>query len=410
MADVLWLQRSAGNHAVGLMLRQPALGAPAAPKTDEQQWDEDWNDPDLASARRHFAGTDRPAGSPRQRYDVLCPLYRDQGIKRPLKFVHDEIVDSDFFGHKTPMHRNLETALKAAEATLNAAGVTDAPFHKCWAFNPRTQSGGQWSNHADGEAIDIDESTNPRLLDKRQRAVISALTEMDISAANPGAAQGMDSYDANKQASDRFQERYAAGGLAERAEQLADEETDLDAERKEIADALGLIPTGKGTSPRPTADQKKEAAALNAKLKAKQAEIKAAVAARKALEGEHTRFLALDKAVDDLEKAIATLQSEVDRLNAELEQLETTPQSADSKTQIDARRHALAARTTAITAKQKQLAKAVKTRDDDPLRGYAKHGFLDLNKGMVDALKGAGLRWGGDYKGAKDFMHFEVVH
>jgi hypothetical protein len=27
---------------------------------------------------------------------------------------------------------------------------------------------------------------------------------------------------------------------------------------------------------------------------------------------------------------------------------------------------------------------------------------------MVEALKTAGLRWGGDYSGAKDFMHFEV--
>ena len=56
-----------------------------------------------------------------------------------------------------------------------------------------------------------------------------------------------------------------------------------------------------------------------------------------------------------------------------------------------------------------ELAKAVGARDEDTLRGYQQRGFLDLNKTMVEALKGAGLRWGGDYSGAKDFMHFEVV-
>ena len=42
------------------------------------------------------------------------------------------------------------------------------------------------------------------------------------------------------------------------------------------------------------------------------------------------------------------------------------------------------------------------------MRGMASRGFLDLDKDMVEALKAAGLGWGGDYAGAKDFMHFEV--
>ena len=33
----------------------------------------------------------------------------------------------------------------------------------------------------------------------------------------------------------------------------------------------------------------------------------------------------------------------------------------------------------------------------------------DHFEGKLDQAA-AGLRWGGDYKGAKDFMHFEVVH
>ena len=77
---------------------------------------------------------------------------------------------SDFFGHSTPMHKDLKTALKAAEKKLkDDHAMTEAPFGKCWAFNPRTQTGGQWSNHADGKAIDIDEVTNPRLLANRDR-------------------------------------------------------------------------------------------------------------------------------------------------------------------------------------------------------------------------------------------------
>ena len=101
---VLQLQQSAGNHAVGQLLRQP-VADPAKPKTDAEQWEEDWNDPAFAAAQKHFAGPDRPVGTPRQRYDVLCPLYKARGIARPLKYVADNIVSRSFFGHGSPMHR-----------------------------------------------------------------------------------------------------------------------------------------------------------------------------------------------------------------------------------------------------------------------------------------------------------------
>jgi hypothetical protein len=417
VAEILRVQRTAGNVAARRLLRQPAPVAPTAPKTDEQQWEDDWNDPAFAGDHSKFNGPDRPAGSDRHRYDVLCPLYRDNGILRPLKFVHDNIIDSDFFGHGTPMHKDLRPKLKAAEKTLTTAGVTTAPFHSCWAFNARTQRNGSWSNHADGKAIDIDADTNPHLTDAQERKVISALTGTDISAANPGAGDGLDSYDAAAQASQRFQDRYTAGGIAERVEEIADEELELDDEREEIADALDLIPTGKGKSPKPTADQKKEATALKAKLAAKQAEIKAKVASRKTLEAEHTRFEALEKAVDDLDKAIETLQHEIDALTAALDLLAkdqpltagaAVPTGKEKDKQIKARKTAIVTKTAAIKRKQAQLAAAVARRDKDPLHAYAAHGFLDLSKQLVEALKGAGLGWGGDYTGAKDFMHFEV--
>jgi hypothetical protein len=386
-ADLLRLQRSAGNQAVGLLLRQPAPGV-VAPKTDEQQWEDDWNDAAFASARAHFAGPDRPAGTPKQRYDVLCPKYKEQGILRPLQYVHDNIVTGTFFGHSSPMHKDLRTKLIAAQKTLNDAGVTDAPFTKLWAFNPRTQSGGQWSNHADGKAIDFDENTNPRLINAKQNAVISALTEMDINAANPGAKEGMtDSYDANAEASLRFQSRYSAVGLAERSEEIYDDEHALEAEEKEIADKLGTL----GKVAKPTAEQKLEAKALRNDLKAKQAQIRANLTTQKTIGDERDRVLALEKAVDDLEKAIDALQTEIDALDA----------TKDAK--------AIAAKVLLMKARQKKLDKATAARDDDPMRQLANTGFLDLDKQMVEALKATGLRWGGNYTGSKDYMHFELV-
>lgn len=387
-AELLRLQRSAGNRAVGQMLRQPAPGV-VAPKTVEQQWEDDWNDAAFASAKGHFAGPDRPTGTPKQRYDVLCPLYRAQGIPRPLQYVHDNIVTGTFFGHSSPMHKDLRTKLIAAQKTLTDAGVTDAPFTKLWAFNPRTQSGGQWSNHADGKAIDFDENTNPRLINAKQNAVISALTEMDINAANPGAKEGMtDSYDANAEASLRFQSRYSAVGLAERSEEIYDEQHAIEAEQKEIADKLGVL----GKVAKPTAEQKQEAKTLRDDLKAKQAAIRANLAAQKAISGERDRVLALEKAVNDLESAIDTLQTEIDALDT----------TKDAK--------AIATKVAAMKAKQKKLEQATKARDDDPMRHLADTGFLDLDKQLVEALKGTGLQWGGNYKGSKDYMHFELVH
>jgi hypothetical protein len=378
-ASVLELQRSAGNQAVAKLLRDPQTQAP--PQTDEQIWAADWDDPAYASARGHFAGNDRPPGTPRQRYDVLCPLYKAHGIPRPLKYVHDEIVGGTFFGHGTPMHKDLRTALRAAEKALNDAGVTSAPFKSCWAFNPRTQSGGQWSNHADGKAIDIDPDTNPRLLDPKQRAVISALTEMDVADQNLG-------YAGAAEASLRFQSRYSVVGLAERSEEIYDDEHALEAEEKDIAAKLDVL----GKEKKPTADQKLEAKKLRDELKAKQAELRANLAAQKAIGDERDRLIALEKAVTDLDTQIDGLQTEIDALDA---------------TKDKAR---IATLTAKLKAKQRALAKATKDRDEDPMRHMADVGFLDLDEQMVDALKAAGLRWGGDYKGAKDFMHFEVVH
>jgi hypothetical protein len=395
-AVVLGLNQTLGNRATARLLRQ-AVVAPPAPLTDEQQWEADWNDPALAKYQAHFAGGDRPTGTPKHRYDVLCPLYKGQGIKRPLIYVRDNITTATFFGHSTPAHKDLKTKLKAAEDALKASGVTDAPFTKLWAFNPRTQSGGQWSNHADGKAIDFDEVTNPRLLAKGDRQIITALTGIDISAQNPGAATGQDSYDSAAEASKRFQARYSSAGMGDRIGALSGDATKLEGERDAIQTELDAVPQGKKAA---KADKVKSAEILK-RLKAKKAELKETTGQRASLQSEKERYDALDAAIAKLEASTTELGSEVDALRDEAESGDTAKDRASAKRQLRTKQAKLDSQERALEKKQE-------ARDADTLRGYAERGFLDLPKTLVEALKATGLRWGGDYKGAKDFMHFEL--
>ena len=392
-AHVLDLQRAAGNRAVGTILRQPTV-APAKPKTDEEQWEEDWNDTAFASARKHFEGTDRPKGTAKERYDVLCPLYKRQGIKRPLKYVHDNIVGTRFFGHFTYAHRDLKAALDTAEAALKAKGYKDAPFRKCWAFNPRTTSEGNWSNHADGKAIDIDEDTNPRLIRERERAVITALTGIDVSAPYPGKDMGVDSYQGSLWASGLFQLMYGPTGMAIKIavlEQVALGQTqDVDAAKLELAG----VPTGK----KATADDKKRRKDIARRVKALEAQLAQTRAMQAVLTTEKARYLKLDA-------DIAALEAEIARLVKELAQLDKDLAAATTN-------KAKAPLVKAQSAKKKRLAEAIKelgAKRADPLRGYADKGFLDLNPDLVQALKDAGLHWGGEVWAGKDYMHFQVA-
>jgi hypothetical protein len=424
VSDVLRLQQSAGNVAVGRLLRQPA-GATATPtptaapvpKTDEEQWEEDLVNPAFAGALKHFDTHDRPNKEKEERYRILCPLYKAHGILRPLKYVDDNIHDRRFFGHGSPMHDDLWAKLSAAQTALKTAGVTTAPFGKMFAFVPRTQSGGQWSNHADGKAIDFDEVTNPRLLDPGRRKVITALTGVDVSLANPGTgagpAAGMDSYDSSKLASDTFMGAYSVSGMTDRIDELEGEEKELVEERDDIQAEAAGVPTGR----KATRADRDKLKAITARLKAKQAEITANIAARKTLGKEIKRFEALDQAVADLNVAFWKLDGEADQLADDLKKLEAGESLEAGKAaltgkklaaQIKAKKAAIAAKATAIKKTQKKFDAAVKAQDDDTMRGYADVGFLDLDKDLVTALKTAGLGWGGDYAGAKDYMHFEV--
>jgi D-alanyl-D-alanine carboxypeptidase len=393
---VLDLQHKAGNQAVGALLRQPAAPAPAKPKTDEEQWEEDWNDPAFAKDRKHFEGPDRPKGDAKFRYDTLCPLYKQQGIKRPLKYVHDNIVDIRFFGKYTVGHKDLKAKLQVAEKDLkDNKGYTDAtrPFRKCWAFNPRTTSEGRWSNHADGKAIDIDEDTNPRLIDKRERDVITALTGIDVSAAHPGRPMGVDNYQASLWASGLFQLMYSPRGLAVKAavfELIAQDQTkNVEAAKLELAG----VPTGK----KATSGDKKRAKEIAKRVKALEAELARTRASQKVLTTEKARFEQLD--ID-----MAKLEAEIARLTAEIAKLDQDIAAATKKTK--------APLVKTRSAKDKQLKEAIVKlgkKRADPLRGYADKGFLDLNPDLVQALKDAGLYWGGEIWTAKDYMHFQVA-
>lgn len=56
---------------------------------------------------------------------------------------------------------------------------------------------------------------------------------------------------------------------------------------------------------------------------------------------------------------------------------------------------------------QSLLIKAIK-RKRARLNGYAQRGFMNLPTKLVKALQNAGLKWGGSWTSAKDFMHFEL--
>ena len=392
---VLNLQRTAGNRAVGSLMRQPTTITPPKPKTDEEQWEEDWNDPAFAKHHHHFNGNDRPKGNDKYRYDVLCPLYKAQGIKRPLKYIDDNIVDIRFFGHFTYGHKDLKAKLRTAEDDLKKnKGYTTAPFRKCWAFNPRTTSEGNWSNHADGKAIDIDEGTNPRLINKQERAVITALTGIDVSAPDPGKAIGVSSYQGSKFASGLFQMLYSPTGMALKIallEQIAIGETEnVEAAKRELAG----VPTGK----KATKDDKKRASEIAQRVKKLEADLAKTRATQKVLTAEKGRYEQLDADVAKLEAEVAALVAEIAELDKDIAAAATAKARAPL---VKAR--------AAKEKKRNDKVKVLGVKRADPLRGYERKGFLDLDPDLVEALKDAGLYWGGEVWAGKDYMHFQVA-
>lgn len=343
---LLRLQGQAGNRAVQTALQRqgPATPAPG----DAQQWDQDWAL--FPRQQRHFKGSGRPAGDPRARYDVLAPLYKAHGIARPMAYLDAFITAAKFYGFSTPAHADLAAALAKAEAILRQKGVEEAPVRRVWALNARTTSSGGWSNHADGRAVDIDPAGNPHITSRKERRLISLMTGTDFDAGNQG-------YDAMKAASGAFTAAYNPAGIRERIRELTAAEKQKREASKAAAAEEQLVSDEwkRHASPGAGLVKERQAAIRKQRADARKArsDLKKATEDRRAVERQLTAYEAADGAV-------------------------------------------------ALGARKKRKRKA------DPLRSYAATGFLNLSKDVVEAMGEVGLKWGGNWKGPKDFMHFEL--
>jgi hypothetical protein len=337
------------------------------PAEARRQWEADWNDPAFSAARAHFRGDSRPTGTPRERYDLLCPFYHERGIERPLKYAAEEITTASFFDLRTPAHRDLAAALARAEGILRARGHTTAPVEEGWAFNARTTSKGAWSNHADGRAIDFDSPTNPHLTGEFECGVISALTGVDVRAENPAEGTGARPYGVLKAASDRFRAAYSREGLTRRIGELKAQEA-----------------RQSGEAARAAAEQRR---LLEEELAY--------------VEGELPSVVELAREITRLGERLAQQRRSVGFLEQQLGESTFPAERAELRRRLEAERRAL-------DETVQRLRTAERGRDAHYLRAYARTGFLSLVEEFVDALKAAGLEWGGDWEGAKDFMHFEL--
>ena len=408
-------------------------------QTDQERWEEDWNTPAYADSQSKFKGGGRPAGDQRQRYFALAPLYKAHGIDRPLQWAHENIHQATFFGAKTPAHDLLTAALAAAEADLIGQGHKDKPFKSCWAFNPRTTSKGGWSNHADGKAIDIDAEHNPHLTNLRQKKIINALTGMDVTAANPGDGMGKSTYEAIEEMSKRFQDRFSPEGMEKRIDELEAEEAAFAAEEAALkAEIVGLPKNKKGRLTEPekqaAAEVAKQSKDLTAKLKLKHAQTLKAQERQDLLESEIKRY---DKVhaqaekqrakIAELLKEIEELENQIDELQARIDLLERPIDPHEDGGPVMLDKHAKRAMAAAAKERRAEARKLAKSRESSKKAVKAKHkaiakaesqideihrwgedGFMDLEPALVTALQNAGLKWGGEWAGSKDFMHFEV--
>ncbi len=451
---IISLQKEIGNFAVGrlissagnVILQRQGAPAPAA-LTDTQQWDQDWTR--YPGQQHYFAGNDRPAGTSRHRYDVLCPLYKAHGIPRPMVYMATSITTARFYNFSTPAHNDLATALAAAEGTLKGKGYAAAPVKKVWSLNPRTTSAGGWSNHADGKAVDIDPDENPHLVSKKERKIISLVSGTDMEA-------GGQSYDVLRGASEKFRADYNLAGLQSRLTRLKADETEketernmakserdtlkgqmamLKSERDELRKKLRAVPSGKKATPDDVAKAaelrvsikqmdsdigqvQKEIKQKERDLKRKEAQLKEAAKDRDLIEKQLTEYQTMEQAISDLENAIIGLPQEIKSIEDRITQSKQEEQKErDAKNPAGVRAHqmlraklqqALTEKKSALKKKEKQLDAKKKQREADPLRKYAAGGFLNLSKDVVEAMTGAGLKWGGSWAGAKDFMHFEL--
>lgn len=437
---------------------------PADP--DLAQWTADWNDSQFAAARRYFNETNRPSGTPETRYKILCPLYRDHGIARPLLYLKSSINGSTtFFGDTTPAHTGMQAMLAAAEKTLrdlkddkgNPRYPSSPLKQRPWALTVRTTSSNKWSNHADGRAIDLDPDTNPHLDNSEHRAIINELTGMDIEARNPGTGLPLpplfapDSYDSVKLISDLFSANYNQAGLTKRSAELTADRatlvterdamkvtrTDLTKRAKEVRKERDTALRRKGATAADKTAARQQAktalddiaaqqAALKGQLAAKEKELKAMTKRADRIAAELRKFTREQKAFDATVAAVGAAQAAVATGATDLTTVTAAKVAAEEllaqarrdkkpKAEITALRKELTKQVAAVSKakaallkSQKSLRDNTKKRDGYTLRKYQREGILNLPKDVVEAMTKAGFRWGGDWEVHKDLMHFDM--
>ena len=370
---------------------------PAQPEMseEEKQWRADWNDEALEKWRSHFGGESN--------YLKLCPLYKAVGVLRPLKYATDNIVEITFLGHKTPGHKDLKAKMEKAEALLKercaAKGKPVPTLKSVWAFTPRAMASNKnkLSNHALGKAVDFDPDQNPMLV-KDSLNLAEAVSGMDLHRSNQG-------FDEIKAASDSFKANYNIEGLTRRINACTEQLQDLDKALKDLDTSIALLKTKAATGM--DAQQLKR---LTEEKKRKQDARKRAVDMLDLLNKAKDKLIALSEVQDSLK----ILEQERDGLDKEISNLKQAiaelPPARDAE-QAERAKQLNAELTTAQqknTAKDAEIKKAKeKVRQLSP-PAYAKTGFLNLDRDLVNAMIDAGIEWGGNWKSNKDLMHFEV--
>jgi D-alanyl-D-alanine carboxypeptidase len=224
LASLIFLQRAAGNATVATLLAQTAQREAATSEAVANPAKAEWD------AHKSIHGHFDKEGF--QGYLAIRPLYVGAGIANPAKWLDETVANNEvkFFGHKTPGHPDLQPPLTAAQEKLKSAPA----INSFWSFVPRTIRGSKKiSNHALGRAIDINPSTNPRIIGADMIRVIKAVTGIDLGKTQEENAM--------RQASEVFRAKFDDSYIATQLDEiksLRQQQTELRAKKPTDARAI----------------------------------------------------------------------------------------------------------------------------------------------------------------------------
>ena len=224
LASLLYLQRAAGNATVAALLAQTAQREAATTEAVANPAKAEWD------AHKSIHGHFDKEGF--EGYLAIRPLYVGAGIANPAKWLDETVANNEvkFFGHKTPGHPDLQPPLTAAQEKLKSAPA----INSFWSFVPRTIRGSKKiSNHALGRAVDINPSTNPRIIGADMIRVIKAVTGIDLGKTQEENAM--------RQASEVFKAKFDDTFIATQLDEiksLRQQQTELRAQKATDARAI----------------------------------------------------------------------------------------------------------------------------------------------------------------------------